>query len=125
MSSVVIAGDTSGSVTLDAPAVSGSTVLTLPTTSGTVALTTGYQYVQTLYFTSSGTFSKASYPWLRGIVVKCQGGGGGGAGAGATPAGQIISGRSGSGSVYAESFITDISGLSSSVTVTVGSGGIL
>lgn len=36
MSSVVIAGDTSGSVTLQAPAVSGSTVLTLPATSGTV-----------------------------------------------------------------------------------------
>jgi len=36
MSSVVIAGDTSGSVTLDAPDVAGSTVLTLPATSGTV-----------------------------------------------------------------------------------------
>ena len=40
MSSVVIAGDTSGSVTLSAPAVSGTTTLTLPTTSGTV-ITTG------------------------------------------------------------------------------------
>lgn len=39
MSSVVIAGDTSGSVTLQAPAVSGSTVLTLPATSGTVITT--------------------------------------------------------------------------------------
>lgn len=36
MSSVVIAGDTSGSVTLAAPAVSGTTTLTLPTTSGTI-----------------------------------------------------------------------------------------
>jgi hypothetical protein len=36
MSSVVIAGDTSGSVTLNAPAVAGTTTLTLPTTSGTV-----------------------------------------------------------------------------------------
>jgi len=36
MSSIVIAGDTSGSVTLQAPAVSGSTVLNLPATSGTV-----------------------------------------------------------------------------------------
>jgi hypothetical protein len=35
MSAVVIAGDTSGTVTLDAPAVAGSTVLTLPATSGT------------------------------------------------------------------------------------------
>jgi len=39
MSSVVIAGDTSGSVTLQAPAVSGATVLTLPATSGTVLTT--------------------------------------------------------------------------------------
>ena len=36
MSAVVIAGDTSGSVTLNAPAVAGTTTLTLPATSGTV-----------------------------------------------------------------------------------------
>jgi len=36
MSSIVISGNTSGSITLDAPAVSGTTTLTLPTTSGTV-----------------------------------------------------------------------------------------
>ena len=36
MSSVVISGDTSGSVTLQAPATAGSTTLTLPATSGTV-----------------------------------------------------------------------------------------
>ena len=36
MSSVIIAGDTSGSVTLSAPATAGSTTLTLPATSGTV-----------------------------------------------------------------------------------------
>ena len=36
MSSLVISGDTSGSVTLQAPAVAGTTVLTLPATSGTV-----------------------------------------------------------------------------------------
>jgi hypothetical protein len=39
MSAIVVAGDTSGSVTLQAPAVAGSTVLTLPATTGTVALT--------------------------------------------------------------------------------------
>jgi hypothetical protein len=36
MSSVIVAGDTSGSVTLQAQAVSGSTVLTLPAVSGTL-----------------------------------------------------------------------------------------
>jgi hypothetical protein len=36
MSSVIIAGNTSGTITLDAPDVAGTTTLTLPTTSGTV-----------------------------------------------------------------------------------------
>jgi hypothetical protein len=36
MSSLVIAGNTSGTITLDAPAVAGTTTLTLPATSGTV-----------------------------------------------------------------------------------------
>lgn len=40
MSSVVITGDTSGSVTLSAPAVAGTTTLTLPTANGTI-ITTG------------------------------------------------------------------------------------
>jgi hypothetical protein len=40
MAQISIAGDTSGSVSLVAPAVSGTTTLTLPTTSGTV-ITTG------------------------------------------------------------------------------------
>lgn len=39
MSNIVIAGDTSGSVTLQAPAVAGGTVVTLPATTGTAALT--------------------------------------------------------------------------------------
>lgn len=39
MSSLVIYGDTSGSVSLQAPAVANTTVLTLPTTTGTLALT--------------------------------------------------------------------------------------
>jgi len=38
MSSIVISGDTSGSVTLQAPATAGSTTLTLPAVSGTVVL---------------------------------------------------------------------------------------
>jgi hypothetical protein len=36
MASVVIAGNTSGSITLDAPNVAGTTTLTLPATTGTV-----------------------------------------------------------------------------------------
>jgi hypothetical protein len=36
MSSIIVSGDTSGSVTLSAPAVAGSTTLTLPAATGTV-----------------------------------------------------------------------------------------
>ena len=39
MASVVISGDTSGSVTITAPAVAGTPTLTLPTTSGTILTT--------------------------------------------------------------------------------------
>jgi hypothetical protein len=41
MSSVVIAGNTSGTVTLLAPDIAGTTTLTLPTTSGTIVTTAG------------------------------------------------------------------------------------
>jgi hypothetical protein len=88
-----------------------------------IAKADGYIYRQTVYFTSSGTFSKASYPWLRAMRVKTVGAGGGGGSAAATNGSQYCIGGSGGGGGYAESFITDIAGLSSSETVTVGSGG--
>ena len=46
MSSIVVAGDTSGTITLDAPAVAGTTTLTLPTTSGTIVITSGAQTIE-------------------------------------------------------------------------------
>jgi hypothetical protein len=48
MSSVIVAGDTSGSVTLQAPAIAGSTVLTLPTVSGTMATLTTPSFTTTI-----------------------------------------------------------------------------
>lgn len=84
----------------------------------------GYTYVDTLYYTTVGTatFSKATYPWLRAIRVRCIGGGGAGGGtAGYT--GSFSACGGGGGGAYSESFITDIAGLASSVTVTVGAGG--
>jgi hypothetical protein len=83
----------------------------------------GYVFVETVYFTSSGTFTKATYPWLRAIRVKCVGGGGGGGGAQPTTAITTSGGSGGSSGGYAESFITDIAGLAASVTVTRGAGG--
>jgi hypothetical protein len=85
--------------------------------------TASYNLVQTLYLTSSGTFTKATYPWLRAIRVRLIGGGGGGGGAATTISGVVSVGASGGAGAYAESFITDISGLSASETVTVGSSG--
>jgi hypothetical protein len=52
MANIVISGDSSGSVTLSAPAVSGTTVLTLPTTSGTLVTTGGG---------STGSFTDLAY----------------------------------------------------------------
>jgi len=79
----------------------------------------GYVYVDTVYFTSNSTFTKATYPWLRAIRVKCVGGGG----AGSIRSFNGQSGSGGPGGGYAESFITDISGLDASVTITRGAGG--
>ena len=67
MSSLVIAGDTSGSVTLQAPAVAGSTVLSLPATSGTVLTASGgataggvaYGNGTTTAFSAAGTSGQA------------------------------------------------------------------
>ena len=85
--------------------------------------TPSYNFVSTLYLTSTTTFTKATYPWLRAIRVKCQGGGGGGGGVANPSAGNVAIANGGGGGAYAESFITNISGLAASVTVTVGAGG--
>jgi hypothetical protein len=73
MSAITIAGDTSGSITLDAPAVAGSNTLTLPAATGTVIYSnasgnllfnSGYGSVATAYgcrawvnFNGNGTVS--------------------------------------------------------------------
>jgi hypothetical protein len=61
MASLVLSGNTSGSVTISSPAVSGTTTLTLPTTSGTV-ITTGSTFAGTgptfsAYLSSNQTIS--------------------------------------------------------------------
>ena len=63
MSSVVISGNTSGTITLDAPNVAGTTTLTLPTTSGTI-ITTGNiptgSVLQVVQATVAGSVSTTS-----------------------------------------------------------------
>lgn len=55
MSSVVIAGDTSGTITLAAPAVAGSTTLTLPAVTDTIAVQS--QAVRQVVSSISGTLA--------------------------------------------------------------------
>lgn len=83
----------------------------------------GYRMVEPIVYTSSGTFTKASYPWLRAIRVRAQGGGGGGGGCAAAASGQASAGSGGGGGTYTESFIDDIAGLAASVAITIGAGG--
>jgi hypothetical protein len=71
MASIVVAGDTSGTVTLAAPAVSGTTTLTLPTTSGTV-ITTGSTFAGTgpafSAYLSSASQTMTAATWTKVIL---------------------------------------------------------
>lgn len=58
MSSIVVAGDVSGSVTIAAPSAAGSTTLTLPSTSGTI-ITTASSTGLDASVISSGTMATA------------------------------------------------------------------
>lgn len=66
MSSIIVAGNTSGSVTLSAPDVAGTTVLTLPATSGTVLTSAGGAALGT---PSSGTLTNCTgLPLTTGVT---------------------------------------------------------
>lgn len=82
----------------------------------------GLQYLTTVYFDANGTFTKATYPNLRAVLVHCQGGGGAGGGAVATAATGASSGGGGQGGNYARKFVLAAS-LLTSETVTRGAGG--
>ena len=65
MASIVIAGDTSGTVTLAAPAVAGTTTLTLPATSATLATLTTPSFATTIGVggaTASASGSGITFP---------------------------------------------------------------
>lgn len=53
MSAVVISGNTSGSITLDAPAVAGSTTLNLPSITGSILAVTAQSLATSGYVTLS------------------------------------------------------------------------
>lgn len=88
MSSIVVAGDTSGSVTLSAPPVAGTPVLTLPTTSGIVLAPSGgilpvsqggtgqggfANNGGVVYSTLSGTLAATASPGTSGQVLTSTG----------------------------------------------------
>jgi hypothetical protein len=65
MSTVVLSGDTSGAVTISAPAVAGTPTLTLPTTTGTLATLTTPSFGTTIGVggaTASASGSGISFP---------------------------------------------------------------
>ena len=67
MSQVIIAGDTSGTITLQAPAVSGSTTITLPAATGTMMVSgnmpafSAYRNGTTFTSITSGVFTKVTF----------------------------------------------------------------
>jgi len=64
MSSIVVSGDTSGAVTLSAPAVAGTVTVTLPSTSGTMASLASVTANGVAYINSSGQpTSGSSLTW--------------------------------------------------------------
>jgi hypothetical protein len=64
MASIVVAGDTSGTVTLAAPAVSGTTTLTLPTTSGTLVTTASGQTLNSPTIATPTITGQATIPTI-------------------------------------------------------------
>jgi len=64
MSSIIVSGDTSGAITIAAPAVSGTNTLTLPASTGTVALTSQLPVsgpVFSAYANATQTLTSAAY----------------------------------------------------------------
>ncbi len=116
--STVVARDVGGNI-----AANTATFVNVTATNGG-NLNDGYRLRETLYITSTSSFLKASYPYLRAIKVKVVGGGGGGGGAPSTNATSTAIGGSGSGAGYSEFLITNIGGLAATLWAKVGAAGI-
>lgn len=81
---------------------------------------TGLRYMQTVRYTSSGTFTKSDYPGLKAMRVRVQAPGGAGGGSAASSGARNSKGGGGGGGGYAERFITDIDSLDAIINVTIG-----
>lgn len=85
-------------------------------------LDSSYLFSQTVYFTASGTFTKASYPGLRAVRVKVQAAGAGSGGCATNAAGNTSVSGAGGGGEYREGWILEAS-LTANETVTIGAVG--
>ena len=72
MASLVLNGNTSGSVTLSSPAVSGTTVLTLPTTSGTVITSASSQVTGPAFSAYSNAAQSITTSTLTKVVFQLE-----------------------------------------------------
>lgn len=77
---------------------------------------------QVSVFEADGTFSKASFPWLKRVRVRVVGAGAGGGGTPAIGSAEWAAAGGGGGGGYSEATI-EVSALAASETVTVGVGG--
>lgn len=116
MSGFVLNGDTSGTLTVNAPAVAGSNTVTFPAATGIVCVGGG-NLLNIQYFTTAGTATYTPTTGTNSVIVEVVGGGGGGGG---TAAVASTSGGGGGGGGFASKKITSAF---SGVTVTVGAGG--
>lgn len=92
------------------------------TPSGLASLA-GYRYLQTVSYTSSGTFKKASYNGIKALRVRLVGGGGAGGAARPATTGAHSSGGGGGGGGYAEAFLLSAT-IADTENITVGAGGV-
>jgi hypothetical protein len=120
MSSVIVAGDTSGSVTLQAPAVSGSTVLTLPAVSGTLISSGGAASFTDLTTTGNTILGDASTDTLNvgngGLIKDASGN----VGIGRTPVNKLDIGTS-----FTSQSSTGINASAKSIRIGNGEAGVL
>lgn len=123
ISSFTATEEAEGAVELATPAeVQAGTDTTRVVTPAGLASLAGYRYLQTLTYTSSGTFAKASYPGIKAARIRTVGAGGGGGGAPFANTGNHSAGGGGGGGGYAEAIIFEPD-LLASEPITIGAGG--
>jgi hypothetical protein len=84
---------------------------------------TGGSLRDIITITTTDTFEKTDFPWLKSVRVKLVGGGGAGGGTQASAAGEAAAGSGGGGGGYSEKAIP-VDVLGDSETVTIGVGGV-